>query len=363
MAFLCTIMAVFTLGLVMFGVVGFTYRVCSQKICGSTTSSFRRAMVFIFMWSIVWSVMSMFQFKAAKSSIAQQVIANFVFFAFGRFFSDWRIAAVIGAVMRALVNLLIQEIGMAIRKYSSTKDVPASEVGFFTAADIVIATHELADKVGFPKDKIYFSKAIGSSHCRSIFQNDIVIQYHSGNTKITTEHYAGVFAHELGHWVNDDVVWMLVSSAAVAVVTGALPFMLSALPAGIVELAASGLNVKTALAIPDAASRVALSIAMSDVINTSLKAFIDPLLLMDSRRVEYRADRHAVEMGYGQAIYEYLAMNAQNGEATVPLMYKAAFSTHPPKDERLDAIRVEMEAKDQKFTMPPRALVTDKLKE
>lgn len=125
---------------------------------------------------------------------------------------------------------------------------------------------------------------------------------------------AAVFAHELGHFVRDDIkrwgrgitVCYLLSIAVFLPVYLKLPL--------------------------DGFWRESVAFG---IISACIIILWRMLVLFFSRRLEYRADKMAVQWGYGKELAEHLERKAR----TSPTFISSLFHTHPPDKKRVRRIK------------------------
>jgi len=176
------------------------------------------------------------------------------------------------------------------------------------------------------KSNAYFS---GFGKMKTIVLYDTLLQ------SSTADEICAIFAHEMGHGLHKDTLKnQILSFFNIALLALSL-WLLARTDAIYPSFGFEGVNYGLCF------------ILMGDVV----MALISPLLSLvtnwHSRRAEYRADRQAVEEGYGPGLISGLKKLAKQNFSNLsphPLLVKLSYS-HPPMSQRIAAIEAEMEKK------------------
>lgn len=141
------------------------------------------------------------------------------------------------------------------------------------------------------------------------------------------EELAGLVAHELGHWMRADSVGLSF------VYFCALPIIL------VYNLAMWVLQ-----AMPTVVTLIIWLFAWPAW--ASVRFILAPIVGLFSRRHEYRADRTAVEAGYGEGLYRVLE-RVRDLEPGRTGWERTLSATHPPTELRLEALERAMEEPEE----------------
>lgn len=150
----------------------------------------------------------------------------------------------------------------------------------------------------------------------------------------TTNEICAVFAHEMGHGIHKDTLKNTVLGLIQIVIIAVLAWLLIRFPDLYRPFGFSGLNYGMAF--------VLLSYCIFPAVSQPLSVFTS----WHSRRAEYRADRKAVEEGYGADLIASLKKLAKENFSNLspdPLIVKLAYS-HPPLSQRIAAIEREQKS-------------------
>lgn len=164
-----------------------------------------------------------------------------------------------------------------------------------------------------------------------------IVLYDNLVNSMSTEEICAVFAHELGHGLNKDVL------------KGQLENTFNLL---IMVLVAWVCVKQTAFYSEFGFNEVNYGFAY--ILIGALMGFIQPLMSLvvnlRSRRAEYRADRQAVNEGYGEAMVSALKKLARDNFAHLaPSRLNVVLEySHPPLAERIEAIEKLLNEKENK---------------
>ncbi len=154
-----------------------------------------------------------------------------------------------------------------------------------------------------------------------------IVLYDTLVAGMTTDEICAVFAHELGHGLHKDVLKQQCRSLINFQVMAVLVWLTVRLPV-----------LHTAFGFP------ALNYGFCNVLLGVLLGIVQPLLMLVmnhySRKAEFRADRQAVQEGYGPALVTALKKLARENFAHLApsrLLVVLEYS-HPPLGERIGAI-------------------------
>ena len=173
------------------------------------------------------------------------------------------------------------------------------------------------------KPDAYFS-GFGKTKTITLFDNLVTSQ--------TPDQICAVFAHEMGHGIHKDTLKNSILSFINIAVLVLLAFATASTPAIFTDFGFSGVNYGFCVFL---------------LFNVEF-SLISPLfgLLQNalSRRAEYRADKQAVEDGYGEAIVGALKQVCKDNFVNLapsPLLVKLEYS-HPTLSQRIAAIEAEL---------------------
>lgn len=150
-----------------------------------------------------------------------------------------------------------------------------------------------------------------------------IVIYRTTLDDLDDEELAGLISHELGHWMRADSVglsFVYFCALPVIVVYNLAVFVLQVMPT-IITL------IVWLFAWPAWAS---------------VRFVLAPIVGLFSRRHEYRADRTAVEAGYGEALYRVLE-RVRDMEPGRSGWEQILAATHPPTELRMEAIERALE--------------------
>lgn len=146
---------------------------------------------------------------------------------------------------------------------------------------------------------------------------------------LTIDEIVAVFAHEMGHGLNKDIVRQNSLNVIMFITLAAALFLSVSFPALYADFGFAGLNYGFAFVLLASVLMPFISTAFSLVANRN------------SRRAEYRADAQAVKEGLGDELIRALKKLADENFADLapsPLLVALEYS-HPPLDLRIEAIR------------------------
>jgi Zn-dependent protease with chaperone function len=144
------------------------------------------------------------------------------------------------------------------------------------------------------------------------------------NFENNSDEVLGILAHELGHVAYKDT---LVQNIETSILVLQLPIFIQIVHLSEFFMGSVGL---IGFDIP-----VEVGIPLAEVFSHFFIQYLKPLFLLYSRYSEYRADRHAVKLGYGQELYDALAKKSEKCDIFATPLYKFMSCTHPPIIERL----------------------------
>lgn len=161
-----------------------------------------------------------------------------------------------------------------------------------------------------------------------------IVLYDNLVNSMSTEEICAVFAHELGHGLNRDVLKNQLMSVINVLVIAATAWLVVYNETVFTDFGFSGINYGFAYVLMGAV----LGIFM---------AFFGIFINARSRKAEYKADKQAVIEGYGEALIEALKkLGKENFENLSPSRLNVVMEySHPPLSERVD--RIEKEKKLQ----------------
>ena len=162
-----------------------------------------------------------------------------------------------------------------------------------------------------------------------------IVLYDTLVSSMTADEICAVFAHEMGHGLHRDTLKNQLLSAAQMLLLGALVWLILTTPALFTDFGFTGVNYGFALVLTMEAAFALVSPLVGLVANAV------------SRRAEYRADRQAVEEGYGPSLISALKKLARENYADLapdPLLVRLEYS-HPTISQRVSAITGAMQEK------------------
>ncbi len=151
---------------------------------------------------------------------------------------------------------------------------------------------------------------------------------------MTPDEICAVFAHELGHGIHKDTSKLQLMNMLNFALIAVMAWLFVSVEAFYTAFGFSEVNYGFAYII--------LGVAISVI-----TPFIGILTNAVSRRFEYRADRQAVEEGYGEAMIPALKKLARDNfaELSPSPLYVILEYSHPPIDKRITAIQKELAKK------------------
>lgn len=164
----------------------------------------------------------------------------------------------------------------------------------------------------------YFT-GFGSSKTIVLFDNLV--------NAMTPEEICAVFAHELGHGINRDTLKMQIMNIGNYLIMAVLAWVSVSFP-----------DIHSAFGFTE------INYGFAIIITGIFLSLINPLSVMAinaySRKAEYRADRQAVEEGYGEAMILALKKLAKENFAELaPTRISVLLEySHPPLAERISAV-------------------------
>ena len=170
------------------------------------------------------------------------------------------------------------------------------------------------------KSNAYFA---GFGKMKTIVLYDTILE------QLSHDEICAVFAHELGHGLHKDTLKSQIFTAVMMVVLAVLSWLTLKYPEIYLPFGFKGVNYGFALILI-----ITVEFALtSPVFGLITNAF--------SRKAEYRADKQAVDEGYGEALISALKKLARENFSVLapdPLLVKLEYS-HPPLSERIKAIQ------------------------
>ena len=161
-----------------------------------------------------------------------------------------------------------------------------------------------------------------------------IVLYDNLVNAMTTDEICAVFAHELGHGLNKDVLKMQIMNIGNMLLIGVAAWI-SVCQVGLHEaFGFDGLNYGFAY-------------LLTGVFISLIQPLTGMLINAYSRRAEYRADRQAVTEGYGEAMVGALKKLAvENFAELAPTRISVLLEySHPPLADRIDAIQKSLSKK------------------
>ena len=154
-----------------------------------------------------------------------------------------------------------------------------------------------------------------------------IVLYDNLVNAMTTDEICSVFAHELGHGLNKDVLKLQILN------TGNMLLMAVA-----VWISVGALELHTAFGFSE------INYGFAYILTSVFISLVQPLSSMlinaFSRKFEYRADRQAVKEGYGESMISSLKKLARENFAELaPTKISVLFEySHPPLADRISAV-------------------------
>ena len=154
-----------------------------------------------------------------------------------------------------------------------------------------------------------------------------IVLYDNLVNAMTTDEICAVFAHELGHGIHKDVLKQQAMNVVTMLLMGLMIWLAVREPA-----------MHTAFGFAE------VNYGFANILLSTFLGLLQPLLSMAtnaySRFAEYRADRQAVEEGYGPAMIEGLKKLAKENFAHLaPSKIQVALEySHPPLSQRIEAV-------------------------
>ena len=154
-----------------------------------------------------------------------------------------------------------------------------------------------------------------------------IVLYDNLVNAMTTDEICAVFAHELGHGIHKDVLKQQAMNVVTMLLMGLMIWLAVREPA-----------MHTAFGFAE------VNYGFANILLSTFLGLLQPLLSMAtnaySRFAEYRADRQAVEEGYGPAMIEGLKKLAKENFAHLaPSKIQVVLEySHPPLSQRIEAV-------------------------
>lgn len=275
--------------------------------------------------------------KTSSKTFVTDTISNFVINAlvnialmcFAMFFYDLMgtafflvLYAVIALFMLA-VNMLSMTFMRIFNKFTPLEDGSLREklVDMFRSAGYELSDIRVMDASRRTTKVNAFCTGLGKFKKIALYDN-LVENY-------TEDEIAAVFAHELGHFKRHDTAKMTVYNLLRMAALTALIAAFARIP-----------ELSTDFGFPDVNFAFAI-VALSGILLTPVMTLLEIPSAILSRRYEYRADRMAVELGYGEAMVSVLKKLSRDNFAELnphPVIVALEHS-HPTVGQRIDAIR------------------------
>ncbi len=164
-----------------------------------------------------------------------------------------------------------------------------------------------------------------------------IVLYDNLVNTMTTEEICAVFAHELGHGLHKDVPKQQALNILNILLIAVMAWLTVKFPAVYEAFGFAGVNYGFTY------------ILLGSVLLSLTQPLLGLVTNAFSRRCEYRADKQAVQEGYGPALISGLKKLArENFSHLAPslLLVKLSYS-HPPLSERIAAIEKSLETKKE----------------
>jgi STE24 endopeptidase len=261
---------------------------------------------------------------AVEAVVAVLAVAGIV--AFARWLPrTWWVAAAAGAAVLVLVlsfgyPLLVEPL---FNRFTPLPDGPLR-------SELL----DLAERDGSPVDEVLVADASRRTSTLNAYVSGFggsrrLVVYDTLLATLPEDEVRSVVAHELAHVRHRDV---LVGTALGAAAAAAAVCLLAALAAG------TGLVVRAGAASLADPRSLALLLALAALAG----AVVTPIESLVSRRVEARADRHALDLSADPdalaRLQRSLALRARS-DLDPPAVVYALFATHPTAPERIGAAR------------------------
>ena len=164
-----------------------------------------------------------------------------------------------------------------------------------------------------------------------------IVLYDNLLNAMTTEEICAIFAHEMGHGLNKDVLKGQILNIGNMLLMATAVYFAASVPEFYTSFGFEGLNY-----------------GFTYVLTGVLLGVIQPLmgLIMNarSRKAEYRADAQAVIEGYGEStVTAFKKLARDNFAHLAPSRINVVLEySHPPLSERVDAVRAEIAKREAK---------------
>lgn len=166
-----------------------------------------------------------------------------------------------------------------------------------------------------------------------------IVLYDNLLNAMTPDEICAVFAHELGHGLHKDTLKNQILNIGYTLLMAVAVWVAVREPALHTAFGFAGVNYGFAYILVGTAMGV-------------LQPFVSLIMNAHSRRAEYRADRQAVEEGYGEAMitaFKKLAKDNFAHLAPSPVNVVLEYS-HPPLHRRVEEVEKAMQEKDRSRT-------------
>lgn len=163
-----------------------------------------------------------------------------------------------------------------------------------------------------------------------------IVLYDNMLEKMSTDEICAIFAHEMGHGLHkDNLKSQLINIGNIALIS-ALVYLSVFVPELYSQFGFNGVNFGFAYLL----TSVGLGV---------LQPLTSMVMNAHSRRAEYAADRQAVEEGYGEPMISAFKKLAKDNFANLsPSKINVVLEySHPPIHSRIDAVKAEMNKKEQ----------------
>lgn len=198
---------------------------------------------------------------------------------------------------------------------------------------------ELALRLKFPVSKIYVEDGSSrSNHVNAYFTglpgfSKQIVLYDTLIKDFTVDEIVAIMAHELGHWVHNDMLTGLFFESAKNVLEFAP-----------LSLFLNNRYFYESMGFTNPAEMPILAaVYLYDYVISSLNILVQLGWNNVSRYREYNADKFSVQLGYGDALYAGILKLGKKslGAVDVDPIYSAFKYSHPHTTERLAAIKAE----------------------
>ncbi|MGN1347274.1 MAG: M48 family metallopeptidase [Eubacteriales bacterium] len=269
------------------------------------------------------------------SNFVINLLVNVVLMCFAMLMYDlmglWFFAAVfvLAAVVSLAVSMLSMTFMRVFNQFTPLPDGPLRDtlVRMFRDAGYELTDIRVMDASRRTTKVNAFCTGLGRFKKIALYDN-LVENY-------TEDEIAAVFAHELGHFRHGDTAKMSAYNLLRMAVLTALIAAFAAVP-----------QISTDYGFPDVNFAFAI-LALTGVLLTPAMTLLNIPSSILGRRYEYRADRMAVELGYGEAMVSVLKKLTRDNFAELnphPVLVALEHS-HPTVGQRIDAIRNAEETK------------------